>query len=786
MVSALCLAGLSSSVEAQWRVSPSGILDWQDVPFQPVGLAIDGDANAIQQAKTAGVADVLVDVALASNTVSTTVQELEKGGFRYLLRAGNRPPMATGFTVEPQSYRVPSITTPRPFAFSLPGATSAVCILASRRDSSIAQVERLPVTGGLLSFTTKSGIGSGEYVLLIYPEQESSDLPDLWDGLDAYRDQVLQRIQSWPQRTGLRGIVNPLGALPRLPEGNSRVMPNSPVFRMELAAYLERRYRNVESATRAWGIGGGFVQQEQIPGTEKFRPLTSFADIARLVPLWSGNRGVSRMFDPATNQLLQVDNNRSAAWTDINEVLTSTARNRISRVVAAIRTAAGVPVLQDWTGWSIQTEGGANGLDGLGFRTTGSKPSELLLTSARASSTILRWSRPGWLVGTDIACPPDAELADLRLMADDLIGVGARGLYFSARTEAARKAVAELSQSLAAQTWGRNRVEALFFPENANEPAVAQRLPGGRWWLPSPASGNRIDLGSNFFAYRLVSGGQNKVALWTTRPGRVKLMFSNPKDIVVESLDGTDTDPRRSRNTVEVTIGQLPILISGTEEVPVPEPALQETLAGFEALLRYNDSLKRDIIEESTMFTEYAKGMERNPGGNFALMRQMYNRMILKVTDITWFEAEGARENTMSDVVQIGGCSADYALVLNARLPLDTGYTATYSLPIRNGEDMEVWIAARIPADRRKDVVLSVGSQFFTITEPPVSPYGQGFAWYRLGKTKNSPGLVRAVLQVVNPFGAEFAFDTIVLAPSFKPQGTRIPEPFEFLPKPPQ
>src|SRR6185369_5392842 len=97
---------------------------------------------------------------------------------------------------------------------------------------------------------------------------------------------------------GLRGIVNPLGRMLALARNDARFVPSSPYFRYEFRTYLEKKYRNIEVAQRAWSLSSN--------------ELKTFDEMARLVPLWAGNRGVSQLWDPTNDKMILCDQKRSS------------------------------------------------------------------------------------------------------------------------------------------------------------------------------------------------------------------------------------------------------------------------------------------------------------------------------------------------------------------------------------------------------------------------------------------------------------------------------------------
>jgi hypothetical protein len=780
IVTAVLLAIIASIARSNWQISGNGTLSWDSEDYAPVGIRVSPEPAELDRAVALGFNDVLVDLPFSEFQWNQAIEELEKRKLRYIIRLNSAAPLSAGISVEPQGYRVVGITEPQTVNVELPGAKSALVVVALKNDGAVSQRGKVPVVNGRLSVEVTSATAQSERVVLIYPEQESIGDVDFWGAFDRHRDLFLKILRQSKNASGLRGIVNPLGRTWLMPRGTTRFIPNDSYYRAELARFLEMRYRSLDSAVRTWGVGNGFVVAEMTSRTSTAKPLTSFADLARLVPLWSGARGIRQFYDPDTSRLYACDSPRSRAWDDINDLIQQTQTRRYDALVRSIRAVKPVPVIQEWNGWSGLYDRKENPLNGIGVKTSGTNRSEILQTASRAVSTAIRWDRATWIVGTDVEVPADLE--GVGGLVDDLRSLGARAVFLrmpSNRTDVQLKtSLQEIkSKSLVAE-----RPRVVFFPENANEPGAPQQLPGGAWWLPSPSSGNRIDLGDRWFAYRMNTPEGQGVYLWTLDPGRHKIRFTKTNGILVKTIDGSDPNVKVVKNQIELNIGEVPVFISGTDEIPLPQSAYDGTLAKLAEILKINDTKKRDVTEELLLFSEYLKGVDRNPGGNFTLLRDMFRLMCLKIADATWIEAESSRVNTFSDSVEIGGCSNGTALTLESRIPEQVRFFAEYNVPSYGAVDLHVWIAARISPDRRGDVVITLGSQVISIKDPPVSPYGQGFAWYRVGVTQTAGALNKLVLSVNNPAGADFAFDAIYLTPDaeFRPQGTRVPMPKPF------
>jgi hypothetical protein len=764
LVSCLAALNLAQSREgtyakAPWTINEHHTLIWGGQPYTPVGIRIDGTSSAVAAAKQAQVEDVLVDLPASGSGWSDTLKALEEQKMRYLLRISSLAPMAKGFAIEPQGYRIEGIDKKTTVSVDLPGAQTAFVVLAAKRDGNIEKKERVPVINGKLTYEAIPG-PAYEHVLLIYPEMTSIEQPDFWEDLDSHRDSLLGALKKSQPGPGLRGIVNPIGTVAQLPGNEVRFVPTSIFFRMELRNYLEQKYKSLQTALRGWSMGGG--------------DLNSFDDLARLVPLWSGDRGVNQMLDPSTNRLYAADRRYSTAWADITQVVSMAGARRFDRLCRAIRSIADVPVVQEWAGWSAPYETGTPAVDGVGMRVAGTTPGAIVESASRATSSLLRWQTRGWLLATDVDLGSGDVASQLPLVLDDLSSLGARAYFLRAdnpqiltqiRGESSRKS----SDTALAST----SPEGVFYPENATNPAHAQRVGGSKWWLPTPASGNRIDLGSNFYGYRLA----DQIAIWAKTPGRYKLRMAEPKKATFASIDNLDPAPKLVKGGVEVMLTQFPLLVKGGE-VPIPELAFTETVAQFDKMMHLAEQGYKDIVEERILFRDHLNGFEQSPGGNFQQLRQAVYKLGYKVGNYTWIEAERSQDHTFSESAPYSGASNGNALILKTAIqPNASGYYAEYSLPVRSQEDQEVWIAAKIPQERRANVTVFVAGQLMKLPESPVSLYGDGLGWYRLGTTKLASGSNKLRIVVDSP-GAEIAIDTILLTPgNFQPSAVMPPIP---------
>lgn len=762
---AAVLTSLPAFSDSFWSIGDGHALSWQGKPYTPIGLRVDGTPDAINQAVGLGFQELCVDLPVGGEGWNEAFAALQKKNVSFLLSINSLANFADGFAVEPEGFRITQFTEGEPIRLDIPGATSVLAIL-STRDGDVLKQERVKTPAGRLVLDwPKPSVDDA--VLVLYPRMQSADLPDCFEGFDKQRDRLLKSLRSQKTTTGLRGIVNPFGTVLKLPPPDSHFVPSSPLFQMEFARFLESKYRSVETAEQGWSM--------------RSSDIDTFAKLSTLVPLWTSTRGLLQLWNPATDRLYPVDSRRSAVWNDIQDVVNTAARRRVQYLTQAIHSLVQVPVVQEWAGWSVPYEGGQM-VDGVGMQTHGTLRSDLMVGASRAASTILRWKKPGWLLATRVDLS-DAKPSDVGGVLDDLISVGARGVFARSDNPDVQKALAAAAARYRSGGIPADVVKAFYFPEDATAPAEPQELPGGIWWLPAPFSGNRLNLGSRIQGYRYNDGGGDRFVYWVPNGEQpARLLVNDPKQISVSSIAGQDVPFRRAKNGVDVTLSAIPIVVSGTTEIPIPNISHDELADHFAKLILTASARHNDVTQEAVIFQNEGIGFDRNPGGSYMNMLVQYNLLSRKLARFTWVEGEMYESGNLGEATLIPGCSMDGAFRMSTKLNIPGHrYKVTYSVLPRTQLDQDVWIAARVPDDVRSNVRVVVGTQVFSLGDKPIAPYGLGFAWYKLGTTKLGLDPVTVTVIVDGQNGFDIAVDAILLTPDkFEPHDVGKPDPIPF------
>ncbi len=747
---------------APWSINQHHTLIWNGAPYLPVGLNIEGAPATIAKVQGAGIRDVVVNLPANGSGWVSAFEALDKGESRYLLSINSLAPMAEGVAVQPQSYRQTGITAPTKIDWSIPGATYALTVLVTKRDSAIEKVERVPIVDGRFKMDVKPG-NDLDHVLMVYPFMSSLELPDFWSNFDRHRDTLLASLRNNPPGPGLRGIVNPLGSVLKL-QGEDRFVPNNQIFRYELAKLLENKYKSIATLNRGWGITAS--------------DLTTYEDIARLVPLWSGNRGVAQFWDPQTDKLYKTDSKKSTAWTDIDMTILEAGSRRLQRLATSIQQVTNVPVIQDWAGWAAPYNSSIPSVDGIGVHTSGETAQEAFLGAARASSTILQWNGPGWLLASQIDLTknvdPALELGDI---LNTLISVGCRGAFIKTKDDSLWKLVSfEANGRSNDVSPAQYSPKPLYFPERAMNPAMPSQLPNGWWWLPGPFPGERIDMGSHYYGYRCIGPDGEYFVLWTFDGAhRAKLRIPDPKTVTFQAVDGSDPKPRILKGGfVEVTLTNMPLIVRGIPEAPIPDGAVIDTVTQFDAIIEDEEAAHIDSTSERFYFKKGQDSLERSPATSFALMRASYYKVAQRRGQFFVIEGESSKVTNFSDTTPTPGASGETALALDT--PFSGSYFAEYTFPSKSRGAYELWIGAKLSAKDREALDLKLNGESLKLNPISVGAYSDGFAWYRIGPISLA-GTPKFRIEVVADGITNFAIDALLLAPpGFVPSGLKMPE----------
>lgn len=749
-----------------WTLDPARGMSWRGVPYLPVGWRVNA-GEELSAALATGVKDVLID-ATEPQAWTGAIAEAESAGAAYLLGGGSKSTGAPAFVIQPETYRVDKVPRRASYMVPVPNSQSAYYVLLTSQGLGIAKRGWAEVTNGSALIKVDEQVAGGSFVLLVYPRASETEYADLWEGFDSARDRLLAWLASQKFGPGLRGIVNPLGRVERWNSYRGGYVPDSDMFRLEFEDFLQRKYGDVSRLARAWKL--------------RSPEILNFREAANLVALFSTTRGLDRLWHPETDRLYPVDHRTSGYWADVQAAIENSAARRAKRLVDAIQRIVDVPVFWEWSAWSPIHDSPSKIGDGVGMRAIGTGLDPLETYAAGAASCVAAQGGREWLAATDISGGPNGftEERQLSNSLTDTLELGARG-WFVRWQPSAVQWLKNVTPALLTSAASQPAPKALFYPENARHPANTQRLPGGVWWLPTPAAGNRIDYWIDYEGYRHVSRYATFTALW--RPSgtaNVLIRVQRPDQAKFLAHDGTPLDVRVKKDGVEVQLGPMPILLVGTEEVPVPADALEAVLEDYNFTVEQAKKLAIDVGELRFMFQDAARKEKDNPGAAFTEMVIHLRAMQERVAPFAWVEFEASQDTTFGEYTKDPACSGESAIANHSPMnPGNEGYYVKSRIRVKNNMgDPVLWIAADVPKAVRSHVVVEVGTSLtLRLPETPESGFGSGFGWYNLGPLALKPGSYDVTIRLL-PTAPEWtaAFDCMLLTSvHFTPSGTRKP-----------
>lgn len=758
-VAILCALALSRA--ADWQVNPNNTLMWNGKPYLPVGLCVDGNPSAVEKAAADGVTNVVVSLPADGANWGPCFKALNDNHMQFIVQLSSPPPSRETVIVDPAGYRVPDISRKTTIDLAIPDASEALLVLATLRDGSIRWSRRVPIVDGHLKDVIDPTVDL-PHVLLVYPVVKSSESTDFYDGLDDHRDRLLSSFQKSPPGDGYRGLLDPFGANANFPGADCQGIPTSRLFEAELAGFLETKYSAISTALQAWGISTNDIKD--------------FGQLSRMVPLWSETRGVANIWDTQTDMVYGADRTKSLAWSDIRTVLRSVAARRTKHLIDNIKNVTHGPVFCTWTGWDGPYGSVDTSLDGTAFEPSTKSIPVLMDDASRPVSSSLRSGHAGVTLATGMAANGGIGIQDT---VAELEGIGVRGWFFKTDDDAERKAIGKLSRDREADTSASEwKVQGLFYPEAAQDPAIPMRLLGGLWWLPAPSDGQRLNLGSGIEGYRTTTGSETTYILWSTvGPQKIGFRVSDPKELSVTTVDGTPIEFKKKKTEVELELPTSPTVFRNTGDFPVPGVSLLTTVTAISLLLDNFDSKVNLSGAEQYTFADAVKAYDRSPGASFETLRAQLMRLAPRAAPYVWVAASRSPKHNFGEYGPMVGSSSENVLLLSNRFrPAEGMFFAEYPLSPHVVGTHEVWVAAKIPPALRDKIRIRAGDRLLGPASSPVSYYGDGFGWYKFGEVEVQKGVTNFRIEVPSTAHGSLALDVIAISPpGFRPQGPKMP-----------
>jgi hypothetical protein len=756
------------------------------------------------------VTDLIVTPRVGAGSVATAawqrvVDSLEEHGFRYGLAFGEgiaSPP--SGFVVNPSAYRIPNVHEGMDVAWDVAGSDFAHYVVADARDGTQISAEgRLQVRNGQAALTTGPRVADGS-VAILYPHGalrpgRAGTVPNVWDGLDPYRDRLLLGLGKVAFGPGLRFFLDPIGPPVALDGDADSFVPDSPAFRLEWEAFLSRKYPTMEALATAWALMD--------------REIRDHRGASGLVPLWSRSKGVPFLLDPADGKRYQVGGGESRYWADLQECRDGGLTYAMGAMADLLkREVADVPVLFTHTGLSrlFTVSSAPGGWDGLAASVSGQGTTLRTASAEAAVSQISDAGRPVWFVVSEIGESVGAGLAYATREAlfadlDRLRALGARGAFVRGVAGATPGAnglagvvadpgrvpwLGEYARRPGIGAVGPASPRTLPFPAAAAGLVNSGPIGTGRvWWVPSLAPGRAMEFGASYAGYTIRLPEGESLVLWSLKgPRDTRLSVADPRKVQAYDPEGAPVEIKADvkARTARLIVRETPIVIRTAGQEAFPIEAVEDALRELRGLVSEAQALKLPAQDfRYRLDTAEARYRHRDMATAFAMCSQALAAIVDLMQPYSWHDAEYAAAHTFTEVMSDAGASGGMYLALSATAaPPRDGYSLQLAFRVPADGSYDVWLACTPPAPTVSPFAWIVDSgQTQTSAEGVVvgSTYlADRFAWVSLGKVALKAGNHTFTLRVTDraSVGAAYslAVDALLVTRSpFTPRGIAKP-----------
>ncbi|MGC4047966.1 MAG: hypothetical protein QM758_29580 [Armatimonas sp.] len=823
----------------KWRIQSNHVMVWDEKPFVPTGGLfqvkswspkgtdedLKSDLEALEKVSAAGVRDIYLQPTSGGITrvnpvyIQKVIDACEAQGLTYGISLSDGPRSALlGYQVLPSRYRQSVTAEGGLLRFTVPDIASAyyALTLVENGNSSgqvVGEGDADLVEEGARVTVPPSPTSQ---VLVLYPERiypaDKSPIPNLWGGMDEYRDRLLALFGKIKLGKGMRFFTDPLHSDIDLSGEAQQIVPTSREFSGEWAAFLQKRYKNTEDLVRAWRL--------------KDVELGSFAEAAQLVPLFFNEKGFHAFYDRVKGKRYTADL-APVFWNDLDDFKTDTLRAATNDLSVALkRGIADVPVVvrskgyNKWLAYAVDARRPdlqRFEFDGLGIDAYGKGESAAIYSGADVYSQANDSPKPLWLpvLATQESRVPETnapgftDQQSLYSLLDSLRSVGARGFYLDGVrvTDPLRKPY-DLSAVPAQLGWlpgYAKQIEAtgiataappsniaIFFPRQLTS-LIPTPLEGGAWLLPTDSRNSAqfktYHFGKAGRCYSMDDGAGTVFYLFNPTGVR-QITLKVPPGLSKEAQPYWLPEDRgvRKKDTLTLTIGPQPVRLHRWPGLPIPEEAFAELSAEARDLVALAKQRKLPSLTIVSADYDRLKANFRSDNPDVALLtlqglQRLAERLRRELQPFAWIEAEGLwREDgalvepaqyTFDQVEERSGASGGRVLLVRERPNTGQTATATYEVNISQDGTYRLWVASSPDAS-------------FSLRLDGL-PWGDGARGPRpQGKTFGSPPLIwnecgpmllsRGSHKLEVRAGGPMALDALLLTPGdFVPNGPNRP-----------
>jgi hypothetical protein len=231
---------------------------------------------------------------------------------------------------------------------------------------------------------------------------------------------------------------------------------------------------------------------------------------------------------------------------------------------------------------------------------------------------------------------------------------------------------------------------------------------------------------------------------------------------------------------MSLVIGELPTLFLSADDLPVPDAVYRQTDDAIKEYFKLDSAMGVDFSDLKLDVDMARDGFARNPGNAFAILRNVYQKIVSRIGKYLWIEAENPSSTTFGFSASSAAASDGKYLAVDTPFePLDGAYKASYSINVPDNTTLRLLIAGSLPEEGTLHFEVSIGtSPPIPVNSEPLSLYGGSFAWYDAGTVALSKGRTTLTIAVRGAPGAYYqaSLDAILLtAGAFTPSGVRRP-----------
>ena len=824
-------------VSHPWLINDAHTLVWDDKPFVPVGGLFQAkswahnptpadyaeDIAALQLLKSRGITDIYVQpvrvgiTAVPPQAVQKLTDYLDTEGFTYGISLNDGPhDILLGYQIRPGAFRQEVGSGGGVLRFPMDSVASALYFWVTRDGSEIIKSgqAQMVAEGAKVTIPPVNGSDSVQNVVFLLPQKVSFGqaagslpIPNLWDGFDAYRDDLIGLFEQIKLGKGFRFFMDALPQNLALNSDTDRFMPTGAAWAQEWQSYLAFRYKNMDALASGWGL--------------KDRDVKTFDEAALLLPLWSGGKGAGMLYNKETEAFHRVDTQRSGFWRDLSAFREQSVRGYMNDLAVSLKKAvADVPVVYRSSGDSplMVSLPRTKGFDGIGISAYG-RGSDLITKSAgfayaqAAEAPKTTWLMVASTADTQPAPPaPDGSLAKtasgfasqtaLSSNLDWLREMGARGFYIDGvrLADPARKEydlsqtpeqldwLASYQQAVLATGLGAAQTvpQAIFYPKNLST-ATLRPLSYGGWWLPTPRLGTFFDFGEAGRAYALnEANGGVTYYLWNpSGERRIKIKIPRAsRSVGVPAVRWSQSANGEVKNDIlGLTIGPDPIRIENLAAIPVPDDAFdlaKKEVVGLVAAMKKRGIVDASLFQnEANVIANHYTANTDNPWFSLNEIQSLLKRMRTILRPYAWLEAEpggvgftGAIGQSFDEVSERNGASNGQVLLVGPR-PVTSAATATYRVEVQQTGPYNLWVAASPNAP----LTFRLDNQ--PVLDEAVAPQAVGglyaggtLVWTHFGVATLPKGPHTLEIRA----GGPCAIDTVLVTPgTFVPDGPNLP-----------